>query len=69
MTPVKTHIDIDAGLLDQALALGRHATKKEAVHAALQAYVAHHGVRKLLALRGKVGWEGNIRAWRRDRPA
>ena len=61
IAPVKTHIDIDAGLLDRALAVGGHGTKKEAVNAALQAYVAHFALCKLLAQRGKVAWEGEIR--------
>ena len=66
---MKTHIDIDAELLSRAIAMGRHATKKEAVNTALGEYVARLALRKLLAQRGKVAWEGNIREWRRDRPA
>ena len=69
MIPVKTHIDIDAQLLARALSMGRHATKREAVNAALREYVARLALRRLLAQRGKVAWDGNIREWRRDHPA
>ena len=66
---MKTHIDIDDSLLGRALAMGHHGTKKEAVHAALAEYVARLALRQLLAQRGRVEWDCDLREWRRDRQA
>jgi Arc/MetJ family transcription regulator len=70
MDPMKTHMDIDAGLLANAMKLGGHRTKREAVETALQRYVRWRARQELLALRGKVKWVGNLDQMRgRSRPS
>ena len=64
---MKTHIELDDVLLRDALRLGGFATKKEAVNAALADYVSTLRRRKLLELRGKIHWEGDLDELRRDR--
>jgi Arc/MetJ family transcription regulator len=54
------HIEADAELLQEAIALGGFATRKAAVNAALAEYVRASKRRQLLALRGKVAWGGDL---------
>jgi Arc/MetJ family transcription regulator len=64
---VKTHIELDDRLLQDVLRLGGFATKKDAVNAALAEYVDTLRRRKLLELRGKIHWEGDLDELRRHR--
>ncbi len=57
---MKTHLDIDEKLLEQAMKLGGHTTQREAVHAALKAYVRRQIRRELRALAGTVAWQGDL---------
>jgi Arc/MetJ family transcription regulator len=71
---VRTNIEIDDGLMQQALMqqammAGETPTKKATVEAALRLFIQTHlqgGMRKL---RGKVKWEGNLDQSRRGRLA
>ena len=53
-------MDIDDKLLQLALELGQHTTKKEAVHQALTYYIRRLKQLKMLELQGMVKWEGNL---------
>ncbi|MEX0734743.1 MAG: type II toxin-antitoxin system VapB family antitoxin [Steroidobacteraceae bacterium] len=64
---MKTHIDLDERLLKEAMRRGRHETKRAAVNAALAAYVNLRKRQELLALRGQVKWEGDLRKLRASR--
>ena len=64
---MKTHMDIDAGLLSKAIKLGGHHTKREAVDAALRAYVDLCRRQELLSLRGSIRWEGDLDQMRTSR--
>jgi Arc/MetJ family transcription regulator len=64
-----THIELDADLLEEAIALGGFATKKAAVNAALAEYIRSSKRQQLLALRGKVAWTGDLEALRARRTA
>ncbi len=57
---MKTHIDIDAKLLADAMKLGNHRTKREAVEAALRDYC--FGIRResVLDMAGKIEWVGDL---------
>ncbi len=69
---MKTHIDLNESLLARVLKLGGFETKRAAVNEALAEYERLLKRRKLLALRGKVEWQGNLaqlRAIRRQRAA
>ena len=65
---MKTHIDIDDHLLADAMQLGEWSTKKEAVNEALATYVRSLKRARLLALKGKVSWSGNLDEMRAIRP-
>lgn len=67
---MKTHMDIDAELLSEAMKLGGHRTKRAAVETALQRYVQWRARQELLSLRGKIRWVGDLDQMRgRRRPA
>lgn len=64
---VKTHIELDDAVLENVLKLGGFSTKKAAVNSALAEYAKLLARRELLAMRGKVRWEGNLDELRADR--
>ena len=49
-----TNLKIDPELLDEAKAIGRFRTKKEAVNQALTEFIQHHKQLKILDWEGKV---------------
>jgi len=64
---MKTSIDIDDRLLRDAMAVTKLKTKKDAVHRALSELVRSHRQKSLLALRGRVRWEGDLDRMRETR--
>jgi Arc/MetJ family transcription regulator len=65
---MRTNIDIDDALIAKVMKDGGFATKKEAVHAALEALARQQAQReKLLDLRGKLHWDGDLEAMRLDK--
>ena len=52
-----TNLDLDPDLVERALALSGAPTKKAAVTAALQEFIARREQRGLLELFGKLEWE------------
>ena len=64
---MKTHIDIDSDVLEAVQQLGGFATKREAVNAALTEMARKLAARKLLGMRGKLKWEGDLDAQRKSR--
>ena len=52
-----TNLQIDDKLIEKAVDLGRHRTKKEAVTAALTAYVNHLQQQDILAEFGSVDYD------------
>jgi len=64
---MRTNIDIDDDLMQQAMKLGGVATKKAAVDEALRLFVrirAQAGIRELF---GTVQWEGDLEQSRQNR--
>lgn len=57
---MRTHIDLDENLVAQVVAMGHFSTKKAAIHTALMEYAKTLKRRQLLALRGKIAWEGDL---------
>lgn len=57
---MRTHIDLDENLVAQVVAMGHFPTKKAAIHAALMELAKTLKRRQLLALRGKVRWDGDL---------
>lgn len=64
---MKTHLDLDEGLLAEAMKLGGHSTKRAAVSVALFEYIKLCRRRELLALRGRVRWDGSLELMRKNR--
>jgi Arc/MetJ family transcription regulator len=52
-----TNLAIDDELLEEAVHLGGHRTKRAAVNEALAEYVRRRKRRKILTLFGKLDWE------------
>jgi Arc/MetJ family transcription regulator len=66
-TDMRTNIEIDDRLLADAMAASGKKTKKDTVHEALELLVRiRSGQTALRALRGKIDWEGDLDAMRRD---
>ena len=49
-----TNLKLDDKLISDAVKLGKHKTKQEAVNAALAEYVQHRNQLKILELEGKI---------------
>lgn len=64
---MRTHIELNNDLLAQVCRLGQFTTKKAAVNAALQEYAKLLKRQQLLALRGKVTWQGDLEQLRTNR--
>ncbi len=61
---MRTNIDLDDVLMQQALRLSHAKTKKEVVELALHNFVKTLERQQLIALRGKVQWEGDLEEMR-----
>lgn len=64
---MRTNIDIDERLLAEAMKAGGFKTKRAAVEGALRLLARKKVYREILALRGKVHWEGDPDAMRRTK--
>lgn len=64
---MRTNIDIDGELMTKAMNLSGHKTKKETVEAALELLVKLKSQEAIRKARGKLHWEGDLEAMRRDR--
>lgn len=64
----RTNIVLDERLVKRVMQLSGAKTKRQAVDRALREMVARGSVyRALRRLRGKLPWEGDLRAWRGGR--
>lgn len=66
---IRTNIVLDTRLVDAGLHLTGIKTRRELVDRALRELVRHEQQKKLLALKGKIDWEGDLNAMRTDIPA
>ena len=64
---MRTNVEVDINVLQQVQTLGNFGTKKAAIQAALIDYLNVLKRQQLLALRGKVAWQGDLESLRRDR--
>ena len=64
---VRTNIVIDDALMEQALAASGYRTKKETVEEGLRLLIAQKNQSRIRRLRGKLQWEGDLEAMRRDK--
>ena len=63
---MRTNIEIDDKLMKKALKYSNLKTKKEIINEALSAYVKYQMRLKLLSLKGKVKWIGDLDKMRRN---
>lgn len=61
---IRTNIVLDKSLLDTALQVTGIKTRLQLIEYALRELVRHKQQRKLLSLKGKVQWEGDLDAMR-----
>jgi Arc/MetJ family transcription regulator len=64
---MRTNIDIDDGLIAEAMALTGLTTKKATVEKALRRLIRHHHRRNAVADMAGLGWEGDLDAMREGR--
>lgn len=64
---LKTHIELDDGLLEEVFRMGKFDTKKAAVNAALAEYAKLLKRRELLKMQGKMPWVADLDTLRADR--
>jgi Arc/MetJ family transcription regulator len=56
---MRTNIEIDDGLMAQAMKAGPYTTKKDAVEAGLKLLARQAAYREILKWEGKLQWEGD----------
>jgi Arc/MetJ family transcription regulator len=64
---MRTNIEIDDQLVDQAMRSSGARTKRAVVEAGLRLLVKTHSQSAIRKLRGKVQWEGDLNESRRGR--
>jgi len=52
-----TNLAISDTLINEAVKVGNHATKKAAVTAALEEYIRHHKQRKIMEIFGTISYD------------
>ena len=52
-----TNLAIDDQLINQAVKLGHHPSKKAAVNAALKEYIQHHKQKEILSIFGQIEFD------------
>lgn len=62
---MRTNIEIDNYLMQEAKKISKTKTKKEIVDLALKTYIIVNKRKELLKLFGKVKWEGNLNQMRK----
>jgi len=64
---MRTNIDLDEGLVARGLLLSGLRTKKELVNMALREFIRKNDQKKILELRGKIQWQGDLELMRKSR--
>ncbi len=63
----RTNIELDEKLVNEWMRLFKKKTKKELIDFALREVIRREKAKGVLALEGKVNWEGNLREMRKGR--
>lgn len=63
---MRTIIEIDEKLMQKAMKITGHQTKKATVEAGLNLIIALHQQEKIKKLKGKLKWEGTLEKMRLD---
>ncbi len=65
----RTNIVLDDELVASCQKATGIKTRRELIDHALRELLRHQNQKKILELKGKVQWEGDLAAWRQGRPA
>ena len=63
----RTNIELDEKLVKEGMRLFNKKTKKELINFALREVIRREKVKGILALEGKVMWEGDLQEMRKGR--
>ena len=63
---MRTNIEISDKKIAEVMKILGTTTKKETVDSAFDEIIRMNNQRGMLEMRGKIGWEGDLDAWRRD---
>ncbi|MBI2440960.1 MAG: type II toxin-antitoxin system VapB family antitoxin [Lentisphaerae bacterium] len=63
----RTNVVLDDNLMAKCQKETGIRTQRGVIDHALQELLRHAGQKKVLELKGRVAWQGNLRAWRRGR--
>jgi Arc/MetJ family transcription regulator len=64
---MRTNIDLDEGLVSRGLLISGLRTKKDLVNMALKEFIRKNDQKKILELRGKIHWQGDLELMRKSR--
>ena len=63
----RTNIDLDDRLVKEGMRRTKCRSKKELVNMALEQLIQSESIKDLLKLKGKIRWEGDLKARRQSR--
>jgi len=63
----RTNIELDEGLINDCFKATGLKTQKALIDHALRELLRHENQTKLLELKGKIKWDGNLDDWRQGR--
>lgn len=63
----RTNIVLDDELVKSCLEITGLKTRRELIDHALRELLRHENQKKILKLRGKINWEGDLNSWREGR--
>jgi Arc/MetJ family transcription regulator len=64
---MRTNIDLDEELVSRGLLISGLRTKKDLVNMALREFIRKNDQKKILELRGKIHWQGDLELMRESR--
>ena len=63
----RTNVVLDEDLIDDCIKATGIKTRKALIDHALRELLRHENQTKILDLKGKINWEGNLDEWRQSR--
>jgi len=63
----RTNVVLDDKLVAQCQAVTGISTRRSLINHALQELLRHEQQKSVLELKGKIAWQGDLKAWRKGR--
>jgi len=63
----RTNIVLDDRIVKECMNITGIKTKKDVIHYALNELIRRNDQKKLLELKGKIEWDGDLEQWRKGR--